>query len=148
MGELERALVLHLLSAIGEAHPFRLSRILFFLDLEHHRRHGRPLTKLPYVLSPYGFYIRDFPAGLESMAEVEKAVVRDDEGTPVRGFFRLREGVVPSEIPREVRETVDEALKQIGDLDDRELNALILRQGEYGKLLRGELPGWTVEAGA
>lgn len=148
MGELERALVVHILGALGEAHPFRLSRTLFLLDLEHYRRHGGPLTKLPYVFSPYGFYIRDFPRELESMAEVEKVVVRDDKGNPVRGFFRLREGVVPPEIPREVREMVEEVLKRVGDLDDQELNALVLRQREYGKLLRGELPGWTVEAGA
>ena len=138
---MEREITLYLLGRLKEAHPFRLSRLLLLLDLEQLKGHGRRVTRFKYVFMPSGFYIEGFPGFLESLPGVERVIVRDEEGRPVRGFFRLRRGLEPA-LPAELRQAIDELVERTASLGDQELNRSITEREEYHKLLDGSLPGW------
>lgn len=141
MGDLDKEIVLYLLGRLKEAHPFTLSRLLLLLDLEQLKAHGRRVTQFRYVFMPVGFYIDGFPPFLESLASVEKVVVKDEEGRPIRGFFRIIQEGNP-ELPPELRRDIDRVVEEAGQLDDQELNKLAVERDEYQKLLNGLLPGW------
>jgi hypothetical protein len=141
MENLDKEIVLCLLGGLKEAHPFKLSRLLLLLDLDQLKAHGRRVTRFEYVFMPSGFYIDGFPPFLESLASVEKVVVKDEEGRPIRGFFRpTREG--EPALPAELRRTIDGLVEEAADLDDQELNRLILEREEYRRLFDDSLPGW------
>jgi len=141
MEDLDREIVLYLLGRLKEAHPFTLSRLLLLLDLEQLKAHGRRVTRFRYVFMPFGFYIDGFPPFLESLPGVEKVVIKDEEGRPIRGFFRLTQEGNP-ELPAELRRTIDGLVKRTMGLGDQELNGLVLKREEYSRLLEGSLPGW------
>jgi len=141
MENLDKEIVLYLLGGLKEAHPFKLSRLLLLLDLEQLKAHGRRVTSFKYVFMPSGFYIDGFPPFLESLAGVEKVVIKDEEGRPIRGFFRLRREGKPT-LPAELRRTIDELVERTAGLGDQELNRSITEREEYHQLLANTLPGW------
>ena len=142
MENLDGQIASYLLSRLKEAHPFRVSRLLLLLDLEHLKSTGHRVTGFNYVFMPVGFYIDRFPPFLESLPGVEKVVVKDEEGNPVGGFFRM-EKEVEYTLPLEIRREIASLVEETADLDDQELNRLIMERAEYRKLLTGSLPGWT-----
>ena len=141
MEDLDKEIVLYLLGRLKEAHPFTLSRLLLLLDLEQLNAHGHRVTSFKYVFMPFGFYIDGFPPFLESLAGVEKVVVKDEEGRPIRGFFRITQQGNP-ELSPELRRDIDRVVEKAGQLGDQELNKLAVERNEYQKLLDGSLPGW------
>ncbi len=141
MRELDGDIVLYLMAKLKEAHPFTISRLLLLLDLESLRATGRRATGFKYVFLPGGFYIDGLPPLLESLPQVEKVVIEDGEGRPVRGFFRLK-GEVSPRVPEGIKGILDRLLEETEGLGDQELNELVLGREEYRQLLSGSLPGW------
>ena len=132
--KLEEKLTYYIMRRIKKAHPFRISRILLLLDLEHMAKKGRKLTDFSYRLFPYGFFIEDFPAFLESLPGIEKKVITDEAGRPVKGYFELVDEK-EVELEPEIREILDPILERCVDLDDDQLNSLVVEREDYKKLL-------------
>jgi hypothetical protein len=141
MKELDENIVLYLLGKLKEAHPFVISRLLLLLDLEHLKETGKRATGFKYVFLPGGFYIDGLPPLLESLPGVEKVVIEDEQGRPVRGFFRLK-GEASPKLPGTIAGILDRLIEDTKGLEDQELNQLVLGREEYRKLLSGSLPGW------
>jgi len=132
--KLEEKLTYYIMRRIKKAHPFRISRILLLLDLEYMAKKGRKLTDFSYRLFPYGFFIEDFPAFLESLPGIEKKVITDEAGRPVKGYFELVDEK-EVELEPEIREILDPILERCVDLDDDQLNSLVVEREDYKKLL-------------
>ncbi len=131
---LERRLVRAILHITGPQHPFRLSRYLLWLDLEHARRHGSKLTGFDYVLGPAVFYIENFPAFLENTP----GVVRITQTTPdglTRGAFALQGDEYDRSLPPEVESLLEEILAEATGLTDDELNKAVVERLDYRALV-------------
>ena len=137
MNLINEMLVLYLLKKVPDQHPFRLSRLLFLIDTECRRRHGKPCTDFDYVITPYGFYIEGFPPFLMSLDGVEKIEIKDEEGNPVRGFFRLVKDR-DVELPDDILSVADYVIDKYANLDDQELNSAVVNLPEYQEHLSGD----------
>ncbi len=127
---LEAEIIRYILSKLPDQHPFRLSRLLFLIDIEYYRRNGDKLTRFYYQLYPEAFYIEGFPEFLQTVEGVEKIVEYDDEGKPVRGYFRLTADL-PINLPDDIRKRVDDVIERYGALSDAELNRAVISLPEY-----------------
>ena len=133
---LERRLIRAILHVTGPQHPFRLSRYLLWLDLEHARRHGSKLTGFEYVLGPSVFYIEDFPAFLESTPGVVRITQTTSDGL-TRGAFALESDEHDRSLPPEVETLLEEILAEATKLNDDELNKAVVERLDYKALVDG-----------
>ena len=61
---------------------------------------------------------------------MEKGEIKDENGNPVKGFFRLVEKR-EAELPDNVKDVVDSVLDEYGNLPDQELNRVVTELPEY-----------------
>jgi len=135
MKEIDKNIVLYLLEKIPDQHPFRLSRLLFLLDAECEKKNGKQCTSFKYVVTPYGFYIDKFPPFLEEIDGIEKIEIKDEQGNPVKGFFRLIKEV-KVDLPAEVKTLLDSIISEYGNLKDEELHQRVISLSEYQRRIK------------
>lgn len=135
MKQIDKDIVLYLLEKIPDQHPFRLSRLLFLLDAECEKKNGKQCTSFEYVVTPYGFYIDKFPPFLEEIDGIEKIEIKDEQGNPVKGFFRLTKEV-NIDLPADVKDLLDSIISAYGHLADDELHQRVTSLPEYQKRIK------------
>ncbi|MHB8397931.1 MAG: Panacea domain-containing protein [Candidatus Limnocylindrales bacterium] len=63
-----RRTLLYLAQQLGEVPTTRLHKVVYLIDLEHHRRYGRSLTGAPWVRHNYGPMTKALLPALDEMA--------------------------------------------------------------------------------
>jgi hydroxypyruvate isomerase len=122
----------YILSKTGCKHPFAVSRILLYAELEYVKDRGERLTDLTYVGGPGTFYIE----GLKEIIEADSCFEKR-EGDPSRGVRGCIEyKCQPPELPEEARRYLDRAIEELSDLSDMELNKRVLEHPYYRKVVR------------
>ncbi len=135
MKRMDKEIVLYLLKKIPDQHPFRLSRLLFLLDAACEKKNGKRCTSFGYVVTPYGFYIDKFPPFLEEIDGIEKIEITDEQGHPVKGFFRLTKKV-NIDLPPEVKNLLDSVISEYGHLEDEKLQQRVISLPEYQRRIK------------
>jgi len=128
----EKDLIYYAISRLKEATPFRLSRILFLLDLSYWKTKGEKLTSFKYVMTPFVFYIENFKLFLEQTPGVTKVEIKDEHGSPVRGFFKV-ESSIKVNLGERVEKLLDEIIDFVEGISDKELNEYVIGLPEYKK---------------
>ena len=131
MGETED-IIAYVLSKLGRASTFRLSRTLLLLDLQWEKEHGSRRTGLHYGLFPPAFYIEEFPDLLLNMEGVEKVMEKDDRGME-KGYFVFH-GDAP-DIDKETKALLDRIIEETKGLDGHALNTRVVNSEEYRRAL-------------
>ena len=126
-----RDLLAYILSRTGCIHPFRLSRLALFAELEWMREKNDRLTDLTYVAGPGTFYIEGFKEMIENDACFERREGDPASGTPGCIVYRCN----PPSLPDEVREHVDKIVSRLSGLSDQELNEKVLTHPLYEKIV-------------
>jgi hypothetical protein len=132
--ELEKNLIYYILKKQNDLHPFRISRILLLFELEYSEKFGKKPTSFVYRLHPSAFYIENFTTFFESMPYIQKVKIKDEKGTPIKGFLRLTSPEISVEIPEEMASILDRIIEQTRKLSDHELNRLVVESEKYKKL--------------
>ncbi len=130
MGEPDRdsRLVAYILARLGCTHPFRVSRILLLADWRAEEVGlGRLTEGLSYVAEPYGFYVEGLQGVLERLER--SGCLRRREEERCLEYTCAEPGLMPQE-----REVLDEVIREVYDLSDRELNRLVTRDERYVEL--------------
>jgi len=128
----EEDLIYYTIERLGEGTPFRLSRILFLLDLSYWKTKGQKLTSLRYILSPFVFYVEDFRHYLEQTPGVKRIEIKDEQGNPVRGYFKVV-SFRKVNLDEKVEKLLDEIIDFIKGMSDEELNEYVTGLPEYKK---------------
>jgi len=131
MGETED-IIAYILSKLGKATTFRLSRILLMLDFEWEKRHGKYRTRLHYGLFPPAFYVEEFPDMLLNMDGVEKIMEKDEKGIE-RGVFIFHK--TAPELDEETKTLLNEIIEKSAGMDDHTLNSQLVNSEEYRRAL-------------
>jgi len=130
-----KSLVGYMLSKLGCAHPFKLSRFLALVELEYIKRTGRRLTCLGYVEGPGTFYIE----GLKEL--FDDPCFKKREGDPSRGVKGCVEYVCdPPRVPPEVEEITNAMVEKYSGLEDLELNSIVVSDNLFKTLVKGGQP--------
>ena len=123
-------LVAYILHKAGCIHPFRLSRILALAELEWLRRGRGRLSNLRYVRGPGVFYIEGVKELVESSSCYER--VEGDPATGRRGCIKFK--CSPPQLPRDVVEVLEGAIRESSKLDDMELNRRVVEDPLFNEL--------------
>ncbi len=130
MGEPDRdsRLVAYILARLGCSHPFRVSRVLLLADWRAEEVGlGRLTEGLSYVAEPYGFYVEGLQEVLERLKR--SGCLRRREEEKCLEYACAEPDLTPQE-----REVLDEVIREISDLSDRELNRLVTGDERYPEL--------------
>lgn len=116
--------VSYIMSRLGCAHPFKISRILLLADWLAEERLGRKLTSFTYVKERFGFYIEEIPSIMEDLRDRGCAVKIEE-----RKCFEYR--CEEPGLPKEEKEVLDEVILKVRGLSDVELNKLVISDPRY-----------------
>ena len=122
----DRDMVSYVLSSLGCAHPFRISRILLLADWQAVEGLGRRLSNLTYVMEEFGFYVEELTEIVEEL-QSKGCLVKVEE----RKCLKYTCG--PPDLSGEVKAILDEVIEETSDMDDRKLNRLVLSDPRYGR---------------
>ncbi|MCE4608555.1 MAG: hypothetical protein F7B61_06335 [Caldisphaeraceae archaeon] len=129
-----KTLMAYVLKKTGCIHPFRLSRILAFIEIEWLKGKGERLTEIKYVRGPGTFYIE----GLKETIE-EDPCFNKIEGDPKigkRGCIEYR--CEPSSLPKEIEGFVNEKIEKALSFEEQKLNEIIVNNELFRRI---SLPG-------
>ncbi len=118
--------VAYLMYRLGCSHPFRISRVLLLAEWDSKERLGRRLTDFHYVMEEFGFYVEELKDIIDDFIERGCAEKVEEEKC-------IKYLCGEPSLPEDVKEILDEVLRRVEKLDDRELNRLVIKDRRYGE---------------
>ncbi len=120
----------YIISRVGCATPFFISRVLVLVNWLSEERFGSPLVSFRVAGFSAGFYIEGLKEGLFS----DECFVRREEKKCIEYVCGL-----PA-LPERARILINEVLERVRGLSEVELNRLVIKDPRYTALL--ERGGW------
>ncbi len=121
-----RDVVAYILAKKGCVHPFTISRVLVLLNWRSEELLGKPLLRFSVKGFKAAFYID----------ELAKLLEKDQCFRKVAGRKCVEYICQSPELPEDVRTVIDDVLQSIDGLSDRELNARVVNDERFDKLLK------------
>jgi hydroxypyruvate isomerase len=125
-----REVVAYILARKGCTHPFAISRILVLINWKSEELLRRPLLRFSVKGFKAAFYIEE----LADLLDKDQCFRKVAERKCVE--YKCQ----PPKIPGDVRSIIDDVLRSVEGLSDKELNARVVNDKRFDELL--EKGGW------
>lgn len=142
-------LILYIVDRVGELGGYtttiRLVKFLYLIDLEHQRRHGRPLTGLRWVYHLYGPYAFEVPRlGALGGIDLEEEEFRSQKGHKGVLLRTLSPQGFPAGLSFAVENLVNGILEIWADQDTADLLTYVYRTEPMRQAKRGDQLDFSV----
>jgi len=125
-----KTLMAYILKKTGCVHPFKLSRILAFIEIEWLKDKGERLTDIKYVRGPGVFYIEGLKEAIQDDPCFNK--IEGDPKIHRRSCIEYR-CETPS-LPKEVEDFINKELKKALTLEEQKLNEIVVNNELFKKI--------------